>query len=910
MSEHDELASERGSQVTAPLPARQQEEIHGEYDMPPDAAEKIATMNDIIAVPSALTRYILPHRWGRDHITRLPTNLTEKQRSLALNTIAAFCLGESEYNNYLGGELLYHTQEDLADWSVNDFEAIDPKVLTGLRDFLVNRGVWVDRRKHPSIAQRVFDTLQQEEGTHWTDEMIAIVGRASRDFRERLEDPDFLEDIKGREIIVYGTKTVDTRPSPATTHQTSYNNPAFTPPPPSSTPKPRVTAEINGPRVMTTAPPRELSLTAATSTATSGPTPKQMSDLMKMYSDDQTAKYTGGQYETIDSKLPLFYDLCVQVGITQDHYGAAIRVMLQGEPREYYTSTLRQQAGDFDALIVKLKERFEGDEVHLARIAELRRTSFNSIARENHGKNKLEILELLIKRVTELVKATTRNGLPKDEDYRECLITCCRGIPECAVALLNPPATFYGLCAQLRNGVANTLLCREPPAQYPADESTAEDEQFWVDRKYNGSRNNRANPRRTRGSSRSDRYGKNQRSDESTKKCFVCGKPGCWSTKHTKEERQSSFNRYKSTYFAQASPATFNHFLLDYEGCDMSHLQEASDGEEQHSDDDDNHVDTAFFTSTTFFTQPSIDGPTVFSELRNQATAHALTHENPLEEPPPSKPAKSDEIFTLDERYSAATFHGIMPDTGAAEKSTAGHEQYLALQRHLGKKIPIDTARAGEASIRFGSGDCFESLGAINVPTPLGDLVFHVITTNTPFLFCLRDMDRYGVKFDNLADQLIQGDNVVPVVRRFGHPWMLLHPPEKSIAGQHLTDGELRQIHRRFGHPSVQRLYKLLERAGENTSLSSIEAINKYCRHCQLHSKAPGRFKFTLRDDNEFNHEILVDVMYLDGNKPVLHVVDAATAFNAARFLRSITAEHTWEALRMCWINVYLGPPD
>ena len=44
--------------------------------------------------------------------------------------------------------------------------------------------------------------------------------------------------------------------------------------------------------------------------------------------------------------------------------------------------------------------------------------------------------------------------------------------------------------------------------------------------------------------------------------------------------------------------------------------------------------------------------------------------------------------------------------------------------------------------------------------------------------------------------------------------------------------------------------------------------------------------------------------MYLDG-KPVLYVVDDATAFQAAKFLTDISAKTTWEALRTCWINTY-----
>ena len=58
-----------------------------------------------------------------------------------------------------------------------------------------------------------------------------------------------------------------------------------------------------------------------------------------------------------------------------------------------------------------------------------------------------------------------------------------------------------------------------------------------------------------------------------------------------------------------------------------------------------------------------------------------------------------------------------------------------------------------------------------------------------------------------------------------------------------------------------------------------------------------------------FNAEVVVDVMYLD-SKPVLHVVDNATAFQAARFLRDMAAATVWETLQLCWLNVYTGPSD
>jgi hypothetical protein len=112
-------------------------------------------------------------------------------------------------------------------------------------------------------------------------------------------------------------------------------------------------------------------------------------------------------------------------------------------------------------------------------------------------------------------------------------------------------------------------------------------------------------------------------------------------------------------------------------------------------------------------------------------------------------------------------------------------------------------------------------------------------------------------------------------VSKWGHPWMLLHQLEQSLAWSHLTESELRQLHRRFGHPSVRHLARILERAGHNVDIKAIEHLTKFCHQCQMHSKSPGRFKFTLKDDHEFNYSVVIDVLYIDG-KPVLQVVDSS----------------------------------
>ena len=75
--------------------------------------------------------------------------------------------------------------------------------------------------------------------------------------------------------------------------------------------------------------------------------------------------------------------------------------------------------------------------------------------------------------------------------------------------------------------------------------------------------------------------------------------------------------------------------------------------------------------------------------------------------------------------------------------------------------------------------------------------------------------------------------------------------------------------------------------------------IIKFCHYCQMKGKSPQHFKFTLKIDVDFNYEIIVDIIYLDG-KPLLHAVDAATVFLAGQYLNSMSAKDTWKVLYQC----------
>ena len=121
-------------------------------------------------------------------------------------------------------------------------------------------------------------------------------------------------------------------------------------------------------------------------------------------------------------------------------------------------------------------------------------------------------------------------------------------------------------------------------------------------------------------------------------------------------------------------------------------------------------------------------------------------------------------------RYTPQEFYGVMIDTGASRRSTAGYGQYLAYKKI--SNIDIDIAQAGAINVQFGIGST-PSIGLITVNTPIGNVDFHVVKADTPFLLCLKDMDTLRTYYNNVTDMLITLSAKLLVTRRFGYPFLL-----------------------------------------------------------------------------------------------------------------------------------------
>ncbi|KAI0997705.1 hypothetical protein K3495_g10485 [Podosphaera aphanis] len=407
-----------------------------------------------------------------------------------------------------------------------------------------------------------------------------------------------------------------------------------------------------------------------------------------------------------------------------------------------------------------------------------------------------------------------------EHTLRDQIINACQGIKACNLALYKPANKFEGICSELRSSIATYERSKGQHSTFVS--KNYDHDHHWTDRTYGGrgipqhySNNHKSQePRITEGSFSNDH--KEFRKPNHQKKCFICRKIGCWSTKHTSQDRRRAYDKF-CQYSEEGNLTRFDQFLFEFEGLETG-IEMTNDTEIQAVIADMNmeieEEDHERTEGQLFAEMGAVDGIKILTILDDQAAKHTFTKEDAFYHR--NDPA-SDEIsehisesFTFKDRYSSYEFQGIMPDTGAAGVSPAANPQFEGLER-LKPMTKLDTSTAGNYNIKIGK-SIAKSIGTTLVNTPLGEILFHVVPANTPFLFCVQDMDQMGVYLDDLRNVLVQGDKPVPIVRKWGHPFMLLEI-EQTLAQFHLTETELKRLHRRFGHSSVRRLERILQRA-------------------------------------------------------------------------------------------------
>ena len=117
------------------------------------------------------------------------------------------------------------------------------------------------------------------------------------------------------------------------------------------------------------------------------------------------------------------------------------------------------------------------------------------------------------------------------------------------------------------------------------------------------------------------------------------------------------------------------------------------------------------------------------------------------------------------------------------------------------------------------------------------------------------------------------------------------------------------KLHRQFGHPSSERLIKMLQNAGvKNMKLEkSIHDVRDNCDVCIKFSKAPPKPIVSIPLADSFNEVLAMDLKVF-GNKYFLVMVDVHTKYCAASVINDKKPKTIVENLFSSWIAIF-GPP-
>ena len=240
----------------------------------------------------------------------------------------------------------------------------------------------------------------------------------------------------------------------------------------------------------------------------------------------------------------------------------------------------------------------------------------------------------------------------------------------------------------------------------------------------------------------------------------------------------------------------------------------------------------------------------------------------------------------------------LRADTGAP-RSVIGKKHMKRVLDKLGpKSIP---AIRGSCVFRVGvvstKSLCIIEL-AIQTPDhiPPISILLDAVEVDVPALICLNVLDRSFLMVDNISNRLwqrivISNDPLdivnkwcVPLIRDQHHMYVHGQVPTYTF----YTTKQFRKLYRQFAHPSPVKLYNLLKRAGNgalySNTLHQLEKIVAQCDSCQRDKNETDRFRVTLGQEHaRFNINVHMDSMHSEGDY-VLHLVDEASSFSAARF--------------------------
>jgi hypothetical protein len=273
--------------------------------------------------PSEERRYTYnKDTWGE------PTDITDENLDRdTVNGAIMYMVDYYEYRECDDYMLWEYLKEDFEDWTMETFLLAHPQLLRDFRDFLRENGCWAPKNGK-SVAANLVEVIQGDKMHEWTAEEIADQIRIGKKFNSRWNPANAPKESEQRQTTIL--QDIIER-IPTSTPEISLRSPT---PPQQTHTLPRE-EQVQTPRQLSVEPPPRQQQHHDQNATTWQNQSKLLTDLMKVYTDD-SKKYGGEVYDALDSKLQIFYDCCLKVGVAADFYDKAFSIMLKGRASTFY----------------------------------------------------------------------------------------------------------------------------------------------------------------------------------------------------------------------------------------------------------------------------------------------------------------------------------------------------------------------------------------------------------------------------------------------------------------------------------------------------------------------------------------------------------------------------------------------
>lgn len=596
--------------------------------------------------------------------------------------------------------------------------------------------------------------------------------------------------------------------------------------------------------------------------------------LMKAFAGRR--KYSGAWDEDLQGIIEVFEMSAQMCDLNAQQMLKGVPIMLDGPALAYFASNLKS-APSYDDAIQGLMSWYTSEEQRTRLLREWQDARLSTWMRRSPDKSELAVfrdLSATLARIQRQLHVDYR----KDRFLKDQLVAAA-DIEHVSRALKEKaPLTAHEASQRIAS-----LLSGEPKSA-GARANTDESAYYGLGQRYRGDAERRVGPVRGNFSRNA-----NRRKLAKIKGCWVCGKQHLAHRFHSKEEVKKGLEKHKKAGAYVAVEDVISVFLAESE--------EDAESSELESEDMDDQVMIA---------EEIRD---INKELETNLSNKVFLHTCGFLSRRKKEINDMEQALLVDERQSE--FNGVLVDTGANRTSLMSLTQYRAYCTEHG--VPANLTKSTKRVCGIGGSQ--RSIGKARIPIPfpnlglISDIDFHIIEDEVPTLLSLRDLKSTGI------DMSIQQNCLMFMGKkqRLVHENDFLYyrwSPDVAL----FSHAELLKLHRSFGHPSVSALHRVLKRARpEEMSRDVREAIEKLtenCNTCAELAQKPKRFKLTVgAEESVFNSTVATDIMYIS-RRPVLHVVDEATHFAAAIFLRKVSSKEVWKAFLRCWTHVYLGPPD